>query len=146
MFLDGVQTTYSTPGLFHPILRATDDQGTQYLATTAVNVLPLSQTDALLRGKWNGLRAAFTAQAVEAAVGFFVAGRQDRYRELFTAIQAYLPECAQDMQALEFVSIVGERARYQVRRTELYGGRQVTFTYEVRFVQDATGRWYIEGF
>ena len=144
--LDGVQTTYSTPGLFHPILRATDDQGTQYLATTTVNVLPLSQTDALLRGKWNGLRAAFTAQAVEAAVGFFVAGRQDRYRELFTAIQTFLPGCAQDMQALEFVSIVGERARYQVRRTESYGGRQVTFTYEVRFVQDPAGRWSIEGF
>jgi hypothetical protein len=50
------------------------------------------------------------------------------------------------MQALEFVSIINDRARYQLRRTEPYGGRQVTFTYELGFVQDATGRWYFEGF
>src|SRR5262249_26967920 len=33
-----VQTTYTTPGLLFPTLRATDDQGTTYIATTVVHV------------------------------------------------------------------------------------------------------------
>jgi hypothetical protein len=144
--LDGVQTTYTTPGLVHPLLRATDDQGTQYIATTTVNVLPLNQTDALLREKWNGLRAALSTKAIDVALGFFTPPQQSRYRELFTALSDQLPEIAQDMQDLQLVFLGDQQAKYRLRRTELYGGQVVTFTYYVYFVQDATGFWSVEEF
>jgi hypothetical protein len=144
--LDGVQTTYTTPGLVHPILRATDDQGTLYLATTTINVLPVSQTDAILQAKWSDFRAALQGCAIGTAVGYVTPSRRTQYSALFTALADQLPQFAQEMQGIQLIYLVDGRAKYRLRRTELYGGQTITFTYYVYFVQDASGTWTIEGF
>jgi hypothetical protein len=53
--LDGVQTTYSMPGLWHPLLRATDDQGTVYTASTTVNVEDAQTAMGRFQSLWAGL-------------------------------------------------------------------------------------------
>jgi hypothetical protein len=144
--IDGLQTTYLTPGLLHPILRATDDQGTPYLATTTINVLPMNQTDAILQAKWSDFRAALQGGAIGTAVGYVTPARRSQYSALFTALADQLPQFAQEMQGIQLIYLLDGRAKYRLRRTELYGGQTITFTYYVYFVQDASGTWTIEGF
>jgi hypothetical protein len=144
--LEGTQTTYATPGLFAPTLRAIDDQGTQYTATALISVLARDQVDALLKAKWNGMKAALMAGNIEGALLFFTPEQRARFRTLFTALSAQLPQIAQDMQDIQLVYLVESRAKYRLRRTHLYGGQFVTFSYYVYFLQDAAGLWSIEGF
>ena len=120
--------------------------GRRMLVAVTVNLLPLSQTDSLLRGKWNGLRAAFTAQAVEAAAGYFVAGRQNRYPELFAALGGQLPGVARTMPPLERITVHGDRARGEGPRPPAAPGARPEPLVTVAFVQSPTGAWYIEGF
>jgi hypothetical protein len=143
---DGTRTTYTTSGLFAATLRATDDKGTQYTATTTVNGLARDQMDALLRGKWAGMKAALTAGDIEGGLLFFTSWQRPRYRTLFTGLSGQLAQIVQDMQDIQLVHLVESRAKYRLRRTQLYGGQVVTLTYYVYFIQDASGRWYIEEF
>ncbi len=143
---DGTRTTYSTPGLFAATLRATDDKGTQYTASTTVNGLARDQMDALLRGKWAGMKAALTPGDIEGGLLFFTSSQRPRYRTLFTGLSGQLAQIVQDMQDIQLVYLVESRAKYRLRRTQLYGGQLVTLTYYVYFIQDASGRWYIEEF
>lgn len=144
--LDGVETTYTTPGLLHPVLRATDDQANQHTATAPINVLAREQMDAMLQEKWYGLRAALKANAIEVALGYFTPEQQPRFRTLLTALSDQLGQIAEDLQEIQLIYLVEHRAKYRLQRTRFYGGQQVTFTYYVYFIQDAAGFWTIEGF
>ena len=144
--LDGTRTTYTTLGLFAATLRATDDKGTQYSTSTTVNVLARDQMDALLRGKWAGMKAALTAGDIEGGLLYFTSWQRPRYRTLFMGLSGQLTQIVQEMQDIQLVYLVESRAKYRLRRMQLYGGQMVTLTYYVYFIQDATGRWYIEEF
>jgi hypothetical protein len=144
--LDGIRTTYATAGLVTPTVRATDDQGQVYLAQALVNVLDRTQVDAHLQGRWAAMKAALQGGAIDTALGLFLPSQVERYRILFTALQAELPQIAHEMADIQLVALTEQRAKYRLRRTELYGGQWVTLTYYLYFAQDATGAWAIEGF
>jgi len=76
----------------------------------------------------------------------FLPSQVERHRTLFTALQAELPQIAHEMADIQLVTLTEQRAKYRLRRAELYGGQWVTLTYYLYFVQDATGAWAIEGF
>jgi PKD repeat protein len=141
-----VQVIYSKPGLLYPVLKATDEQGTQYTADTAISVLGRDQMDALLKGKWNGMKAALVASDVEDALLFYAPEQRARFRTLFMGLSAQISQIAQDMQEIQLISLIENRAKYRLRRTQLYGGQEVTFTYYVYFIQDAASIWHIEDF
>ena len=143
---DGTQSTYDTPGLFHPVLRATDDQGAIYTATTVVNVLPQNQLDAALQTKGAAMKAALGQQDVEGALAFFVPAERERFWTILSPLRNDLPQLVQDLGNIQLISLVDNRAKYRLRRTELYGGQSVTFTYYVYFIRDLSGAWRIEGF
>jgi uncharacterized protein YjdB len=143
---DGTQTAYATPGLFHPVLRAMDDKGVTYTATTTVNVLSRDQLDATLQTKWASMKGALGQKDVEGALAFFAPMDRERYRTIFSAMQDDLPQIAQDIANIQLIYLIENRAKYRLRRTEVYGGQQVTLTYYVYFIQDLSGAWRIEGF
>ena len=143
---DGTQTAYATPGLFHPVLRVKDDQGAIYTATATVSVLSRDQLDATLQTKWAGMKAALGQKDVEGALAFFAPMDRERYRTIFSAMQNDLPQIAQDLANIQLIYLIENRAKYRLRRTEVYGGQQVTLTYYVYFIQDLSGAWRIEGF
>jgi len=141
-----VPVIYSKPGLLYPVLKATDEQGIQYTADTAISVLGREQMDVLLKGKWNGMKAALLASDVEGALLFFAPEQRSRFRTLFLGLSTQISQIAQDMQEIQLISLIENRAKYRLRRTQLYGGQQVNFTYYVYFIQDAAGIWHIEEF
>jgi hypothetical protein len=144
--LDGLQTTYTTPGIWRPVVRATDDQGQQYTTTMPIQVLDRTQIDAVLQAKWRGMRAALSAEAIDLALEFFVPEQRPRYETLFTALGNQLAEMGQEMGDLQLIYVLEQRAKYRLRRTHEYGGQMITFTYYVYFFQDVAGRWHLEEF
>ena len=102
--------------------------------------------DVLLKGKWNGMKAALLASDVEGALFFFAPEQRLRFRTLFMGLSAQISQIAQDMQEIQLIYLIENRAKYRLRRTQLYGGQEVTFTYYVYFIQDAAGIWHIEEF
>ena len=104
--LEGVQTIYPTPGLRAPVLRATDDRGAQYIATTGVNGLDRGHMDSLLQDKWTRMKAALQADAIEGALGFFLPSQQGRYRTLFTLLRGQLAQIVADMESIQLVYLV----------------------------------------
>jgi hypothetical protein len=95
--------------------------------------------DALLQAKWAGMKAVLLQGDVDGALLSFHETQRARFRTLFSALQAHLPRIARDMQAIELVSLVGNRALYRLRREEQHAEGVVSVTYYVSFLQDAAG-------
>jgi hypothetical protein len=115
-------------------------------ASAHLPVLAQAATEALLRSVWTDMKAALMATDIERALEFFAPAQRPRYQTLFTALRDRLPQIARDMGDIQLVSIEELRAKCRLRRPEPYGAAQVPLTHYVYFVQDATGRWYIEEF
>ena len=101
-----VEVTYTTPGLPFPMLRATDNQGNQCAVTTPLNILPRDQKDALLRARWEGMRAALMRGDIEGAVSFFIPVSQEGYRRAFTALSSTIGQIGRDMRDIRLISLM----------------------------------------
>ena len=144
--LDGIQTTHTIPGLIAPVLRATDNQGVVYTATTVVNVLPQNQIDGLIRAKWNGMKDALRGNAIEAAVTYFLPSQQARYQTLFTLLGSRLGQVATEMAEIECIYVMGRQAQYRIQRTELVSGQPTAISYYIYFILGTDGVWRIRDF
>jgi len=138
--------TYTQPGLYMPTVVVIDTSGNPVTARAIVQVYDRSGIDALLKAKWNGMKAALMANDVNRALSFFTETQQERYRTLFTLLNAQIAQIARDMQDIELISVVENRGKYRLRRTELYAGQMVSISFYVYFVQDGAGLWHIESF
>ena len=144
--LEGLTFTYAQPGLYVARVTLTDAEGRQSTVSAVVNVLERAQMDALLKAKWNAMKAALTQNDIEAALVFFTPAARDRFRTLFTLVGTRIAQIAADMQDVELVYVLDGRAKYRLPRTQLYAGQLTTLTYYVYFVQDNAGLWSIESF
>jgi hypothetical protein len=144
--LDGQAFTYTRPGVYAPRAILTDAQGSPVTVTTIVNVLDRVQVDALLKAKWNAMKAALIRNDIEGALLFFTPPQRDRFRTLFTLAGARIAQIAADMQDIELIYLVEGQAKYRLSRSQVYGGQPLTLTYYVYFVQDDAGSWSIESF
>lgn len=144
--LDSQAFTYTQPGIYIPVATITDSQGSQSTARTVVQVYDRAAIDAFFKTKWSATKGALIRNDTEGAVAHFTAAQQDRYRALFTALSARVAQIAQDMQDIELIYVTERRAKYRLRRTQLWGGRLMTLAYYVYFVQDGSGLWTIESF
>jgi len=144
--LEGQTFTYAQAGLYVARATLTDAEGRQSTVSAVVNVLERAQMDALLKAKWNAMKAALTRNDIEGALAFFTPPARDRFRALFALVGARIAQIAADMQDIELVYVLDGRAKYRLPRTQLYAGQLTTLTYYVYFVQDDAGLWSVESF
>ncbi len=144
--LDGAQSTYATPGLYYPVLRATDDQGASYVVTTVVSVLNQAALDAILQARWTGLKASLMVGDTAVALQHFLEHDRPSYAALFTAAAAHLQALGADMPALQPVYFTESVAKYRLRRQQQVGGSLLTITHYIYFSVDADGTWRIDSF
>jgi hypothetical protein len=143
---DGVQSTYSTPGVYYPVLRATDDQGTSYVGTAVVSVMDRAALDAILQARWTGLKANLMAGDAPAALHHFLEHDRPGYAALFTAAGSLLQDLGADMPAIQPVYFTETVAKYRLRRQQQVGGSVMTITHYIYFSVDADGTWRIDSF
>ncbi len=144
--LDGQTFAYTQPGFYVATAAVTDTRGTRFTATTLVTVFDRGQIDDFLKGKWNAMKAALIRGDIEGAVQPFTPTQRDRYRTLFTALSDQISQIAQDMEDIQLIYVIEGRAKYRIRRTQLYGGQLVRLTYYIYFMQDQNGFWSIQEF
>ena len=144
--LDGAKTTYASPGLRFPALRATDDQGTLHTASAVVNVVDRAALDATLQARWTGIKSALSAGDAAAALGHIVTRGRDGYATLFTALGDQLAALGADMPPIQPVYFEGTFAKYRLRRQQRVGGTMMTITHYIYFSVDADGIWRLESF
>lgn len=132
---------YAVPGVYQSVIRVTDDQSNQLIFTQQVIVKDVTGTDALLRSIYTGMLDRLRAGSIEGALRAVAPGVIDKYRDIFTTLQADLPVIVDQLGTLQGSAIGQNMAEYVVVR-------QVGTEYKafmVYFSRGADGVWRIEG-
>jgi hypothetical protein len=129
-------------GLYFPKVTITDTQGNIYEETTIVNVLSREEMDALLKGKWDGMKGGLSQGDIDKAISFFEGGSQETYRNQFTALKPILNVIGNEMGQINLAKIEDDRAEYEI--IAIRNG--VTYSYHLLFVRDKDGLWKIKRF
>lgn len=137
---------YLTPGLYFPKVIITDSEGNTYTETTIVNVLSKEEMDALLKGKWEGMKGELARGDASKALQYFSEGSKEKYQEIFNLLSDKLPSLAAEMQDIQLLYLKNTTAKYRVRRNQIIEGQVMTITYYVYFTIDENGLWKIESF
>ena len=140
--LSKLTTPYQSPSLFFPKVTITDTQGNTYTETTIVNVLSREEMDAVLKGKWEGMKEALMIRDIEGAVRFFEDKSQETYRQQFNALKPIANLIASEMGQIYFVKMTDNSAEYEIIRTR----EGVTYSFYLLFVRDKNGLWKIKVF
>ena len=139
---EDVSYAYATEGIYYPTVTVTDDKGNIYTDSIAVTVLNREKMDALLKGKWEGMKRALAGGSIEGALKYFAKGSRQEYGEIFELLAAQLPVLVPEMREIDMVYVTGNVAEYYIKRFQ----RGVDISYFFYFVKDADGIWKIERF
>jgi len=139
---DNIRHTYPSTGIFYPTVKVIDDQGNIYTDTIAITVMNKAEIDALLKSKWEGMKAAMINKNIEKLVAYFLSTSQERYRYIFTNLLSSLSDIAANMKAIEMIYLEDRVAEYRIKRLEDVG----EVTYYIYFVLDENGLWKIQQF
>jgi hypothetical protein len=137
---DGMTVTYTGAGLVFPALRATDEQGNTYTATTLVNVEDPAAVTARFRAQWANFKARLAARDLPGALAHLTPTAQERFGPIFQTLSPNLPTIAAglgDVDVTGVTSTLAEVALVQQRD----GVPRLFFIY---FRRNAVGQWFIE--
>jgi hypothetical protein len=135
---EGLEATYATEGLYTACLRATDEQGQVYVATTLVSVMSHAQVNARLQATYGGMKEALRRGDVPAALPFIHSGVRDKYEGVFRSIAPEkLAEIDRYLAEAVPVEIGHNGAEYEIRR--MRNGELLGFP--LWFRRDADGIW-----
>lgn len=140
--LSKITAAYQAPGLYFPKVTVTDSQNNAYTETTIINVLSKEQMDALLKGKWEGMKSSLVSGKIDSALKNFVGGQNSKYKEVFGALKDQLPAIFSAEEEFSFVSAYENRIEYENIVVE--GDK--AYSYPVIFIRDVDGLWKIRGF
>ena len=118
--------------------------GTLYQDSIAIAVLSEAELDALLRGKWEGMKLALANHDAERALLHFSSENRETYRDQFTGLAALLSEIVNELSnaGINMISVEDNSAEYELL-VEREGKR---FSFHLQFVKDADGVWRIGRF
>jgi len=133
---------YQFPGIYIPKVTITDNQGNACTETTLVHVLLGEEIDALLRSKWEGMKAALSQGDVDNALNYFVKDSREEYRDIFELLASQLSSLTSAMREINMVEITGNMAEYYIKRFQ----RGVDISYFIYFMKDGDGIWKISSF
>ncbi len=119
------------------------DGNTIYQDTAIIVVQNRDQLDGLLKKKWDEMKAALMRVDIEGAVGYFVAGSRDKYRQIFTQLGSdKINSIFSNISEIRLYTAYGQVAECGAIRSE--AGK--AYSYPVTFVKDENGIWRIIGF
>jgi hypothetical protein len=137
-----VISQYQYPGLYFPRVTVTDNQGNTYTQTTLVNVLSREEMDALLKSKWEGMKAALSQGNINEALNYFIRDSREEYREIFELLAPQLSALVSAMREINVVEIKGNLAEYYIKRFQ----KGVDISYFIYFMRNENGIWRISSF
>ena len=138
---DEYRLKFIAEGVYYITVSSTDQDGNTYQDTVAITVMNKTELDALLKGKWEGMKGALLAGNIETSVSYFVLPSQDRYRQKFIGLlSSQLDSIFSTIIEFRVNTLKDGTAECAVLRSETEG----IYSYPVTFVSD--GIWKIMGF
>ncbi len=138
--------TIKQPGLYWFEVEAESIDNQIFTDEVAVLVYDNDELDALLRAKWNAMKACLLAGDGQGASVYYNSATRSNYEAIFTALGDQLPQIAQQMQDIELIHAGEGYAKYRIRRDEIIGGETHSITYNIYFCTDENGVWKIDRF
>lgn len=138
--LEGVETTYTSPGLVFPVLRATDDLGATYLATTIVQIETAQTVTSRFHALWTGFKGRLLSGDQPGALARLAPSLQPRIQHVFQQLGADLPAVVAGLGDVRVLEQAGDVAEAVLVQDE-GAARMLHFIY---FRRDSLGRWLIE--
>jgi hypothetical protein len=136
----------SHPGIFNFAVESQDASGNYHTDQVVVLAMDGASLDALLQGKWQGMKMAMIAGDIEDAVGYFSWWQQETFREILTILGGQMSQIGQDMQNIEMIHQKNNTAEYRIRREVIFNGAPETITFYIYFERDFDGIWRIRDF
>ena len=90
------------------------------------------------------MKSGMASQDVEGSLAYFLETSKDKYRGIYTALLAQLPQTAAGMQNIELIYAKDGRAKYRIIRQQTIENTPVDITYYIYFNRDAKGIWKID--
>jgi YVTN family beta-propeller protein len=109
--------------------------------TARSNVI-VNMLDLVLKSAWNNMKASMIVQNVDGAISYFSESTKVRYKELYTAIFAQLPQVAQGMGAIDYLGYNGDIAIYRIKRKDIIDSQEQLISYRIYFALE-NGKWVI---
>lgn len=134
--------TMTSEGIYYFTSAVTGPDSNQYQDTMGIVVMNQAQIDNLLKGIWNAMTTSLSFQDISTAITYISAATRANYQQMFNTITTQLPAMVDTQTEFNFNSINDRVAFYEL--VTLESGE--LYSYEVIFVKDADGRWYIQDF
>ncbi len=135
-----VRTTYTTAGLRFPTVRATDDQGGTYTATTVVLIEDPLVVTARFQGLWRSFKGRLQVGDIPGALAFLAASLQPRMQAVFQDLGAALPGIVTTFGDLEVADQLDNLAETVIVQLE----NDIPALHFIYFRRDRLGQWLIE--
>ena len=116
--------------------------GTLYQDSIGIVVLSEAELDALLRGKWEEMRARLASGDIEGALVSFDAFTKQDYRDLFNVLSSMLPTIVQEMEDIRLLKYREDTAIFDIRTIR----DAVENSFQLLFTKDSAGIWRIHSF
>ena len=139
---EDISHAYTTEGIYYPTLTVTDIQGNTYSDTIAITVLDKEQIDALLKGKWEGMKGALAEGDIEGALKYFIGRSKERYGIIFSALKDQFPTILQTFVEFNIVNVFENIAEYEIVANE----NGVLYSYPGIFIRGGDGIWRFKDF
>ncbi|MBF0609233.1 MAG: hypothetical protein HQL61_16970, partial [Magnetococcales bacterium] len=143
---EDVSYTYTTPGVYYPTVTVTDSTGNTYTDRIAITVLDEAETDAMLKAKWNAMKAAFVSGDIEGGLQYICTGSRDEYRNALQFLDDMVPATFSSMQEISLLYVRNGVAKYRIAQYEDIEGSSVEIAYYIYFKRDTDGVIRIDRF
>jgi len=136
---ENIKHIYTLEKQYNVTLRVTDSNNVQYTDTIAIVVTAKDGLDALLRQKWEGMKAAVLAGNIQQSLDYYHDDTRQKYSDTFTALGGQLASLLSVPERLILLQVNESNAVYEYIVTEDGGD----YSYQLSFRQDSNGIWKI---
>lgn len=145
-FISMTRTEYrvkmTVEGIYYFTADVTGTDGNVYQDTVALTVMDKAKIDALLKGKWEGMKGALKNKDTEEAMDYFIERSKERYRGIFEALKDQLPVIMETFIEFNITDVYENVAEYEIVANE----NGVLYSYPGLFIKDGTGIWKFKDF
>lgn len=140
--IENLTHIYPREGIYFPAVIATDSRGNTHTANTMVHVLNKTEMDALLKGKWEGMKRALSQGDINKGLNYFTKASREEYGEIFELLVTQLPYLVSAMSEIDLIELTGNTAEYYFKRFQ----RGEEISYFIYFIKNGDGLWRISSF
>jgi hypothetical protein len=141
--LEGVTVTFAEPGLYFPKVSVTDINSAVFTESAIVQVVDITQLDAILADKWNSMKNALRSEDTAGAASYIVNSKRDSYQTLFNNLTIPFSSIDQMLGSVTYQAVKGLEVEYEMLMND---GPDGDVSYLVLFSLDVDGVWRISFF